>query len=363
MRRSWSLLTAALLVAVAAGCEGPVGPSGPAGSAGAAGANGATGATGPAGAKGADANATCTQCHAGDVKLYAKQIQYQNSVHATGGNFERNETSCAVCHTSQGFLERLPTNATATAADIKDPVPQNCRTCHKIHTTYTSADFALTATTPFPVWQGGQTVDLGAQSGNLCARCHQMRTISPLPVIGGAAVKVTSSRYGVHYSPVAQVISGTGLFEFSGAATIKGGAFTHGDPQYNPGVCASCHMAEAYGTQAGGHTLRMSYDYHGSEVENVAGCNAVGCHKTVEDFDHWNVRPEIKQLLADLDAELTRIGIRKGGSYAVQGTWPADVAAAYINWNAITEDKSGGIHNPPYARNVLKNSIAKMKTY
>jgi len=109
--------------------------------------------------------------------------------------------------------------------------------------------------------------------------------------------------------------------------------------------------------------LKMSYEYHGSAVENVAGCNAVGCHKTVEDFDHWNVRPEIKQLLADLDAELTRIGIRAGGHYAVKGTWPADVAAAYINWVAVTEDKSGGIHNPPYARNVLKNTIAKMKTY
>src|SRR5665811_2630745 len=103
MRRSWSLLTAALLVAVAAGCEGPVGPSGPAGSAGAAGANGATGATGPAEAKGADGNATCTQCHAGDVKLYAKQIQYEKSGHATMGDFERNDAGCAICHTHQGF--------------------------------------------------------------------------------------------------------------------------------------------------------------------------------------------------------------------------------------------------------------------
>jgi hypothetical protein len=365
MRRSWSLLTAALLVAVAAGCEGPTGPAGPAGTAGAAGANGATGATGPAGQNGVDGNATCTQCHTGDVMLYGKQLQYATSGHATLPDFERNGTSCAICHTHQGFLERLPTNAYATAATIPDPVPANCRTCHMIHDTYTSADYALRATTPFPLYQAGTTVDLGAQAGNLCARCHQMRKISPMPVIGGDPVKVTSSRYGTHHSPVAQIAAGTGLFEFSGSADIAGGAFVHGDPDYNPGVCAGCHMAEAFGTQAGGHTLWMEYDYHGSTVENVAGCNAVGCHKTVEDFDHWNVKPEIVQLLADLDVELTRLGIRKGGDdfYAVAGTFPADVAAAFINWQTISEDKSGGLHNPPYARNVLKNSIQKMKTY
>ena len=356
------MLTAALLVAVAAGCEGPTGPAGPAGTAGAA---GPAGPAGPAGANGKDANATCTQCHAGDVKLYAKQIQYATSGHATMPDFERNGTSCAICHTHQGFLERLPTNAYETAEPVSDPAPQNCRTCHQIHSTYTSADYKLTATTAFPLYQGDETIDLGARAGNLCARCHQARKISPLPVIGGDPVKVTSSRYGTHHSPVAQVIAGTGLFEFSGSADIAGGPFTHGDPEYNPGVCAGCHMAEAFGAQSGGHTLWMSYEYHGSEVENVAGCNAVGCHKTVEDFDHWNVRPEIKGLLKELDAELTRLGIRKGGDdyYAVAGTYPADVAAAFLNWQIISEDKSGGLHNPPYARNVLKNSLAKMKTY
>jgi hypothetical protein len=362
MRRSWSLLTAALLVAVAAGCEGPVGPQGPAGTAGAA---GPAGPAGSAGAAGKDANATCTQCHAGDVKLYAKQIQYATSGHATLPDFERNDAGCAICHTHQGFLERLPTNAYTAAAKVDDPAPPNCRTCHKIHTTYTSADYALTATSAFPLYQGGETIDLGGQAGNLCARCHQARTISPLPVMGGADVKVTSSRYGTHHSPVAQIVAGTGLFEFSGSATITGGSFTHGDPEYNAGVCAGCHMAEAFGTQSGGHSLWMAYEYHGSEVENVAGCNATGCHKTVEDFDHWNVRPEIKQLLKDLDTELTRLGIRKGGNdfYAVAGTYPADVAAAFINWQTISEDKSGGLHNPPYVRNVLKNSLQKMKTY
>jgi len=173
MRRSWSLLMAALLVAVSAGCEGP------------------------AGANGKDANATCTQCHAGDVALYAKQIQYATSGHATLPDFERNDAGCAICHTHQGFLERLPTNAYTAAAKVDDPAPPNCRTCHKIHTTYTSADYALTATSAFPLYQGGETIDLGAQSGNLCARCHQARTISPLPVMGAGSCDTHDARSNV----------------------------------------------------------------------------------------------------------------------------------------------------------------------
>ncbi|HKJ01049.1 MAG TPA: hypothetical protein VJ997_01305, partial [Longimicrobiales bacterium] len=292
------------------------------------------------------------------------------SFHATGGDFERSDAGCAICHTHQGFLERLPTNAYSTAARIDDPAPPNCRTCHLIHTTYTSADYALRATTPITLYQGGQVVDLGSEAGNLCGRCHQSRILSPMPAIGGPNITLSSSsatRYGGHHSPVAQIISGEGLFEFSGSATIAGGAFTHGDPDYNPGVCAGCHMAEAYGAQAGGHTLQMGYDLHGSEVENVAGCNAVGCHKTVEDFDHWNVRPEIKGLLSDLSAELYRLGIKADADptsvSAKSGSFPGDVAAAFVNYQLITEDKSGGLHNPPYVRNVLKNTIAKMKTY
>jgi hypothetical protein len=304
------------------------------------------------------------------VVLYTKQLQYSNSFHATGGDFERSTTSCAICHTSQGFLERLPTNAYSTAADISDPAPPKCRTCHQIHTTYTSADYALTTTSPIVLYQGGETIDLGTEAGNLCGKCHQSRRISPMPAMGGANVTLSSggaTRYGGHHSPVAQIISGTGLFEFSGSATIAGGAFTHGDPDYNPGVCAGCHMAEAYGAQAGGHTLQMAYELHGSEVENVAGCNAVGCHKTVEDFDHWNVRPEIKGLLSDLAAELYRLGIKADADptsvSAKSGSFPGDVAAGFVNFQLITEDKSGGLHNPPYVRNVLKNTIAKMKTY
>jgi hypothetical protein len=375
MKTRTSLLTTALLLTVfAAACEGPTGPAGPAGPAGAAGAagpagsTGATGPAGPAGPAGKDANQTCTQCHAGDAKLYAKQLQYQQSTHRLGGNFERSTTSCAICHTHQGFIERLPTNAGATAADVQDPAPVNCRTCHQIHKTYTAADYALTATTSFPLYFRGTTLDLGGSAGNLCARCHQSRPISPLPVIGGAAVTLTSTRYGGHHSPVAQIIGGTGLFEFTGAVTITKGTHVHGDSkaEFNPKVCATCHMNQAFGDNSGGHTFAMYYESNGNKVENISGCQ--DCHKTVTSFDHFGTQPAVEQLLKDLDVELVRLGIRPVTTdphnyYAKAGTFPADVAAAFLNWQLISEDKSMGIHNPPYVTGVLKNTIQKMKTY
>ena len=368
------MLTAALvLVVFAAACEGPTGPNGPAGpagptgSTGAAGSAGPAGPAGPAGKNGADANQTCTQCHAGNATLFAKQLQVEESLHSLGEAFARNTTACAVCHTHQGFIERLPTNAQATAATIADPAPVNCRTCHQIHKTYTAADYALNSTKPVVLFSGGKTINMGAQSGNLCGLCHQARPITPLPVLGGAAVTVTSTRYGYHHSPVANLMAGTGLFEFTGSVTVPKIAHVHGDPAFNPGLCSTCHMATAVGTDRGGHTFKMSsVSTTGAVSQNIAGC--VECHKTVTDFNHFGLRTTIDGLMAQLHTELVRIGIRPVTTdphnfYAKAGTFPADVAAAMINYQAIGEDKSHGMHNPPYVKNVLINTLAKMKTY
>jgi hypothetical protein len=298
------------------------------------------------------------------VELYAKQVQYQASTHRLGGNFERSTTACAVCHTHQGFIEVLPTGATATAANIPDPAPVNCRTCHQIHKTYTKADYALTATTPIKLHDRGATVDLGSQAGNLCGRCHQSRAISGMPVLGGPDVKVTSSRYGFHHGPQANVVAAKGAYAFPGAATIPTTTHVHGDPAFNPGVCSGCHMNQAFGEQSGGHTFNMAYDYHGALVENIASC--AECHKTVTNFDHFGLRPTVKQLLKDVETELVRLGIRKFSTdphdyYAVAGTFKAEVAAGFLNWQLFSEDRSYGMHNPPYVKNVLTNTLAALK--
>ena len=37
-------------------------------------------------------------------------------------------------------------------------------------------------------------------------------------------------------------------------------------------------------------------------------------------------------------------------------------SAAFINWQLISEDKSKGVHNPPYVTKILQNTIEKMNT-
>ena len=361
MRRNTVLLAAAVfLLPLVTACEGPQGVVGPTGTTGVAGPQGPTGPVGPAGQ---DTNENCTQCHADNVTLFAKQVQYEQSTHRLGGNFERATTSCAVCHTHQGFLERLVTGATSTAEDVLDPAPINCRTCHQIHTTYTAADYALTASGPndmiFNASQG--PIDFGT-IGNLCTQCHQARTLSPYPEIGGDSVTLTSTRYGWHHGPQGQILGGVGAFDVDDD-DIPGGPSAHGLLTANPNTCGTCHMGKAYGEQAGGHTWKMSYDYHGSDVNNIAGC--VLCHTTLTDFDYIGLQTMVEGLLDDLAVELRRVGVMQASPshYAEKGTFPADVVAAFANWQMIEEDRSKGVHNPPYVEAILSGTIAKMKTY
>ena len=317
---------------------------------------GADGTDGVDGTDGTDGTAGCIICHSDDQVLYAKENQYAASGHATLPDFERNEGECAICHTSQGFLGNLDGSYdwTADGAMISDPNPQNCYTCHNIHSTYTSADLALTVSGAIELRNtGGQTYDFGA--GSLCASCHQGRDVEPWPVEGGDSISVTSTRYGVHHGPQGNVVAGVGM-----------GLFEVGDGLVNSAhssaadACVTCHMAEAFGTQAGGHTLWMTYDYHGSEVLNDAGCFAAGCHSDGEDMGDLveEYQTEIQVLLAELKTKLDDAGITNAGSdNSVSGKYSGLVAGACLDYKALTEDGSFGVHNPKYTKKLLENLI------
>ena len=142
---------------------------------------------------------------------------------------------------------------------------------------------------------------------------------------------------------------------------VVAGPMAHGNPNGNEGTCGTCHMGQAFGEQAGGHTWKMKYEYHGAFEENIAGCK--DCHSTLTTFNHVNLQTTVQGLLDELAVELKRIGVMTASESAKTGTWPADVAAAFVNWQMITEDRSVGVHNPPYVVGILNGSVAKMKTY
>ena len=377
-KRFGTFLTALACVAALAACEGPEGPTGPAGAQGPQGPAGPAGPTGPAGPAGQDANENCTQCHTGDAGLFAVQLQYGTSLHRNGDTFARNGTSCARCHTHQGFIEQVETGTVAAAID--NPAPTNCRTCHQIHKTYTNADYALTTTDPVTLVNGGEVVDIAA-AANLCASCHQARDITarsdvPVDIVNGTTVEITSTRYGFHHGPIAQVIAGTQAFEFDGTQTIAGGT---GHPVVD---CSACHMQTVDGgVETGGHTWRMSFAAEGGTKEpNAAVC--AECHNGAGDFNVLSVQANTTALLQQLETLLvegpTGIGTTNGikqalspvpydshtlETYAKTGTWSVVEAGAMANWQLFAEDWSFGIHNPDYAFQVLTNTIEALQAF
>ncbi|HSG67283.1 MAG TPA: hypothetical protein VK994_01155 [Bacteroidales bacterium] len=318
---------------------------------------GPQGPKGEDGIDGANGVATCGQCHNNSQILTAAINQWEHSTHATGGNYERNSGECAVCHTSQGFLG-FNIDGTydpeAEGASIANPNPINCYTCHQIHSTYTGDDLAFTLTDAAELRNtDGATFDFG--KANLCATCHQGRTVDPFPVEGGADITVTSSRYGVHHAPQANTIAGMGLFE-------PGSGYNNHAHSGIENACVTCHMADAYGAQAGGHTMNIAYEYHGATELNLAGC--MECHSDEDALieNTEELQAEVQALLDELKVLLDAAGITAEGSdSSIPGTYSVEVAGACLNYKALVEDRSLGVHNPTYIKRVLNNSIAALQ--
>ncbi len=334
------LIPALALIVFVASCtkEGPAGPAG------------------ENGINGTDGTATCGQCHNSGEDFMAKVTQWNMSVHATGGTYVRNSTSCAPCHTSMGFREIIETGETTTAADINNPTPISCYTCHEVHETYTAEDWTLRYTDPVTYLQGGATFDYGIS--NLCAKCHQSREASPYPAMGTGTIEFpegTSYRWGPHHGPQSNVFAGvakSGAYEVAGDVTYANSWHTKNFTD----ACNTCHMADPpYGDNWGGHTFSMG-------DLNTTGC--VECHEDAESKVE-EVQLEIEDLMVELKGLLETNGIMDTvghpGYLNVPGTYSNELAGAFYNYKMLEEDRSLGVHNFDYVKALLENSIAAIQ--
>jgi hypothetical protein len=346
-------------------CEGPEGPQGPAGT------NGTDGVDGVDGQDGQDANSTCILCHSNDQTIVTKSRQYANSGHATGdvsGYTNRSfgpMYNCAGCHTSQGFLDNLVGASNVPYANVTQP---NCYTCHNIHDTYTEDDWTLTSIdTPVPA-SGSTGVDMG--NGNQCASCHQM--IGQYLAIdslwagfdeGVTTVTINASllRAGVHHGPQYNLVAGMDLFEFTGTSDLP----TENHPLNEAEAgCVTCHMNDGFGDLTG-HSMAMTWEFHGSENLNwPASCKE--CHSDGGSLDLNDVRDELALEIDGLLSDLYDVLVAEGVMYPAgdpneyllaPGVFTTALVAAQVNYAAVKEDRSMGIHNPKYIRAVLENTI------
>ena len=277
---------------------------------------------------------TCTECHNSGTELTGKATAWAASKHGTGTAYLRAASKdCAGCHSGGSFSAMIAAGQNPTQVTAGDPNPtrQDCRACHQIHETGTSADWALETTAPVKLYVSGTTFNGGA--GNLCVNCHQPRTAFPAAVDG--MVSVDSTHWGPHHGPQSAMLLGLG------------GADLTGNPMFHytavNDTCVTCHMGKNTS-----HTFQP----------NIATCSST-CHPGATSFDIDGTQTKVQAKLDQLQASLTAKGLLSASGSPVVGKYPEAQAAALWNWIYVSkEDKSKGVHNPAYTNALLDAAIA-----
>lgn len=307
------------------------------------------------GIDGKDGAESCSSCHNFAEHLLAKIQQYSNSVHAQGANITRSTEGCSHCHTSMGFRNYL---ADGSLGAINDPTPINCRTCHPIHESYTLNDYGLRTTNAVDLVVGDGQYNYG--SSNLCANCHQARSVTPYPVAGGDDVTITNARYGPHYGPQANMLAGKGPYQIPGSMPYLNSAHTN----LVTGGCVTCHMGPATGTFGGGHQMNVNYTTSsGSSAYQYTGCLSSGCHGTTAEVTALinPNRTEIQALLTQLKESLQAKGLLNAAELVpVPLTMTQMEAAAIMNYKFIYGDHSYGAHNYRFTKALLVNTLESL---
>src|SRR3972149_4083430 len=152
------------------------------------------------------ADTSCFNCHSDqNTFILAAAEQWENSVHASGENINRNTSSCNYCHTNEGYVAKLTTGTAPSV--VENPTAIGCFTCHAPHT---NGDLTL-RTVAAVTMQDGSTYDRGLS--NICANCHQSRRNVNTYVYDG--VKFTSVHWGPHYNGQGGMLNGTTGYEYA----------------------------------------------------------------------------------------------------------------------------------------------------
>lgn len=325
------------------------------------------GADGKDGIDGSNADAAlCITCHSSSHRDPIINA-YESSGHGSGSSWARGTSaSCAQCHNNEGYLDYLSGRFFKTddtgdyLEDVNgDPIPTvnpdgyavsnpiSCTGCHDAHRSFDfendGNDYAVRNIDPVKLdLDPTIVVDFSNSAdplglSNACITCHQPRTSYAIPT-GTADYEITSSRFGPHHGPQATLYEGIMGANIAGSEGYPGVASS----THRTGAsCTSCHMGESTEVTQGGHTWVPSED----------AC--ITCHTN-------GVPSEVSGYAADFqtlhDLLLAEGAITATGS-TVSGTYPVKVAQAVWNYKTLEEDKSNGVHNPAYAKALLKNSI------
>ncbi len=269
----------------------------------------------------------CAYCH-DSGSHHIKPYQWEFSKHAISYGEESdpehmNRTSCARCHTAQGYLTET-IGGQASAAPYKGVVGVTCAACHDPHS----------VENPHQVRR--------EEVYGVCYDCHKVRI---------------SSR-GFHHSHQSAMLEGISGYNYPGELYVNG-AHTS-----SPEKCVTCHMATSPAdkiTKVGEHTFAVfsdngTPDDSTDDILNDAGCQ--GCHGSVSLVFVRTAQAQVKAVLDSLGALLPKNNgvVRNHNDVLLTLT---EKGGAY-NYYFVLNDNSMGMHNPSYATKLLWDSIKRV---
>ena len=294
---------------------------------------------------------SCFNCHDDqNTFLVAAQLQWNNSLHASGLNVNRaTSATCARCHASEGFVQWTKGQ---TVTGHTNPTVIHCFTCHQPHT---NGNFSLRWTANAELLNGA-TYNLNA--GNLCVACHHARESVDELVGTNPTARVTfpNSRWGPHHSNQGDMLIGSNGYRYAGYTYEQ---TAHRDATENG--CVDCHKNNATRNNVvGGHSFNMRAMLEGTEIVNTGAC--VTCHGTViPNFNIGGVQDSVNALVEHLGTLLQTAGLLGTNGLPRGGvTTSADSAGAVWNFLMAEEDRSHGVHNPKWIIGLLDSAIRYM---
>lgn len=339
--------------------EGPAGP---------AGADGVDGVDGTDGTDGVDGNSTCLECHT-QLKMDGIATALSEHKHVVGSSWGRgNSASCGRCHSNDGFVE-FARSGTEIAASVSTPL--SCGACHTDHS---SLEEGIAA----PVWEFESVASVAVpgtsyhyENGNLCATCHQARrdaasyygtedaTYNRKFTGEDIAIYQAHGAFGPNGSM--ELIGDTLFVTFDVPSTYVYTNSTHAGPHHGPQAniiaadigsqmgtpfeqshhtCVNCHMHGEDG--ASGHTF----------APDINMCNE--CHGDAVDVE--GEQAEIAARMHAVEVALEGIGaihVAEDGVHPMYASLPKEEWNAFWNYMCLWEDKSHGVHNFGYAKQLL----------
>jgi hypothetical protein len=383
---------------------GPVGPPGPIGKTGAMGSDGVDGGL----------NVSClSPCHGftGIVAQWQTSTHYSAYVSNLGGTEVATwtgATACGNCHAIDAIAQRVagnvgfvgtvgPSNLPAgklgyissldktfqesTYAGQATVAQVHCTTCHNVDATndphVTGASVYVRGSFPLRVATGKADQMLIERSsavgvadgtpagkfnlGNVCISCHRSRQDVTNYIT--ASNTLSSSHWGPHEGPQADVYSGKGGYAYAGKTYGNSShqAFTNG--------CVDCHMPPIDTNQGiGNHSF----------YAQLSACQQQGCHVNTKSFDVIGGQSAMGANLQELRVVLNTAGYLTRSAAApyvplsatdlldpnfsldqvLPGAKnvPADVAGALYNYLLLARGSANGVHNPVYTRELIFDS-------